>query len=189
MKPKAISTLMVTAALVALCAPTAARAERASLGDASPNVPLTVALIEAGGGAQHYDTVTLIHSLAGHLAGVELWHLRLVFGRQKVGSFLSVFNFAVKDIVTTFHDAHIDLNVSPSPDPHDGHALCAALIAQALQPDGNLDVDLLLDHMLSAGAHAHVRTDIARAYGAEGERNFRAVLLQSLRDMRRANHL
>ncbi|MBV9150028.1 MAG: hypothetical protein JO024_09185, partial [Candidatus Eremiobacteraeota bacterium] len=73
----------------------------------APNVPLTVAVIDAGGGAQHYDTVTLIHTLAGHMAGLELIRLRMAFGNANVASFVTVFNFAVADIVTTFKSDHL----------------------------------------------------------------------------------
>jgi hypothetical protein len=146
-------------------------------------------VIEAGGGAQHYDTVALFHTLAGHLAGLELMRLRMQFGKANVASFLTVFNFAVRDIVMTFGDERVNMNVTPAPDPHDGKALSAALVAQATRTGGSLDVDTMLDHLLSPGAHARVRSDIVKKFGTPGDDNFRAVLLQTLEDMKRANHL
>ena len=174
--------------LTAATLPAFGRTERAKA-DPPPNVPLTVAVIDAGGGAQHYDTVTLIHTLAGHLAGLELIRLRMAFGKANVASFLTVFNFAVADIVTIFKNDRLSMDVAPAPDPHDGKALSAALIAQATPPGGALSVDTMLDHLLSPPMHARVRSDIVKQYGVTGDDNFRAVLLHALQDMKLANHL
>ncbi|MBV8688671.1 MAG: hypothetical protein JOZ59_01065 [Candidatus Eremiobacteraeota bacterium] len=157
--------------------------------DSAPNVPLTIAVIDAGGGPQHYDTVSLFRTVAGRLAGAELFRLRMMFGRAKADSFLSVFNFAVKDIVTAFHEQRVDLNVSPAPDPHDGHALSVALVTQASRADGSLDAATMLGRLLSPSTNARVSADIERNFGADGDRNFLTVLQQSLQDMKRANHL
>ena len=153
------------------------------------NVPLTVAVIDAGGGAQHYDTGTLIHTLAGHMAGLELMRLRMTFGKANVASFLTVFNFAVADIVTTFKSDKVSMDVTPAPDPHDGKALSVALITQATPPGGALNVDTMLDHLLSPPMHARIRSDIIKRFGTTGDDNFRTVLLHALQDMKLANHL
>lgn len=169
--------------------PSPAHAGKPGAGVQEPNVALTVAVIDAGGGAQHYDTVALFHTLAGHLAGAEFIKLRMQNGKGNVESFLSVFNFAVQDIVATFKDEHVNMNVSPEPDPHDGKALAAALVAQASDSLGTLSVDVMLDHMLSPGAHSRVRSDIQKKFGMPSDDNYRMILLQTLQDMKRAYHL
>lgn len=157
--------------------------------DPPPNVALTVAVIDAGGGAEHYDTVALFRTLAGHLAGAELLRLRMQYGKANVASFLSVFNFMMGDIVTTFRDQHVEMNVTPAPDPHDGKALAAALLAQAAKPDGTLSTDAMLDHLLSPGLNSRIRSDTEKKFGVPSYDNYRTILLQTLADMKRANHL
>jgi len=172
-----------------LTLPADGRIERTQSSDPPANVPLTVAIIEAGGGAQHYDTIRLIHTLAGHLAGLELIRLRMASGKANVASFLTVFNFAVADIVSTFKSDRVSMDVTPAPDPRDARALSVALITQAKAPDGVLNVDTMLDHLLSPAMHARIRGDIIKRFGTAGDDNFRAVLLHALQDMKLANHL
>ncbi|MBV9149320.1 MAG: hypothetical protein JO024_05615, partial [Candidatus Eremiobacteraeota bacterium] len=128
-------------------------------------------------------------TLAGHMAGLELIRLRMAFGNANVASFVTVFNFAVADIVTTFKSDHLRMDVAPAPDPHDGRALSVALIAQATPPGGAPNVDMMLDHLLSPPMHVRIRSDIIRRFGVTGDDNFRTVLLHALQDMKLANHL
>jgi len=178
---------LTIALLLGLTGPVLSRAARAAA-DPAPNVALTVAVIDAGGGTQHYDTVQLFGRLAGRLAGPELTRLRFQYGKRNVASFLSVFDFAVKDIVLGFRDRHVNMDIAPLPDPRDGRALSAALVTQASRADGTLDVDTMLDRLLAPAGRERVRNDIDKSFGTEADRNFRAILLQSLQDMKRANH-
>lgn len=149
---------------------------------------LTSAVIAAGGGGARFHTSTLFHALAGSLAGAEFMKLRLQFGRAKVAVFSDVFEFTVNDYQVLAKTQHLDIRVAPSPDPRDPKALAAALLRDA-DAAGTYDVDLLLDRMLGAKMHAHVRADVERRFGADANERYRAVLLQSLLDMKRANHL
>ena len=155
----------------------------------APNLALTVSVMQAGGGPQHFRTMTLFRALAGPLAGAERFRLRMMFGNRSVASFEQVFDFMVSDLVSSSKRERVVFPAVPAPDPRDAKALAAALLAGATVSPGTYSVNVLLDRLLSHSLHLRISADIARRYGAASEENYRRVLLQALLDMKRANHL
>ncbi|GAC1655805.1 MAG: hypothetical protein NVS9B12_07090 [Vulcanimicrobiaceae bacterium] len=146
-----------------------------------PNAALRSAVVQAGGGSGHFDTLRLFRALAGPLAGAELAKLRFQFGPARVAAFVRVMNFTVVDSGEAL--------AVPVPDPNNAKALATALVGQALTPDGTLGVDRLLDGLLSVREHGRIAADVKRRFGADADRSYHIVLLQVLNDLKRANHL
>lgn len=154
-----------------------------------PDYGLAASVIQAGGGAERFDTTTLFRALAGHLAGAELFRLRAMFGRRNVASFLDAFQFTVKDFDRIARRDGIALPPSPMPDPHDSKALASALLRSGTTADGSYSVPQLLDHLLSQRIHAEVAADLDRRLGAGADSNYAHILAQAIADMKRANGL
>lgn len=155
----------------------------------APDYGLAEAVIQAGGGAAHFDTTTLFRALAGRLAGPELFRLRTMFGRRNLASFLDAFQFTVVDFDRIARRDGIALPASPVPDPRDAKALAAALVRTAVTPDGKYSVTQLLDRLLSQRIHAEVAADLDRRFGAGSDANYGRILSQTIDDMKRANGL
>src|SRR5471030_677632 len=94
---------LALAATLALAAPAAhaqsstARFSSTGIYNGAPTLPLTLSMIEAGGGPAHFDSVTLVSTLAGASTKAEVAKLTKQFGAAKLQSFLKVFNFVVSD--------------------------------------------------------------------------------------------
>ena len=150
--------------------------------------PTAAALVVAGNGPQNFETGALFEALAGHMASAEWTKLRFQFGSHKVTTFSDVFAFVVTDVVEV--DAKSGVQLSPAiAGPHAGKPLAAAVVRDATTPDGSLDVDTLFQRLLACDRAMHVRADLERHFAATDVADYRAVLLQSIRDMKRYNNL
>lgn len=165
-------------ALALVCLPAAA---------AAPDYPLAEAVIQAGGGAAHFDTTALFRTLAGRLAGPELFRLRGMYGRRNVAAFLDAFQFTVHDFDRIARRDGVALPASADPDPHDAKALATALVRTGTAADGRFSVPQLLDRLLSQRIHAEISADLDRRFGAGADANYGNILGQVMADMKRAN--
>jgi len=93
----------------------------------APDLPLTLSMVEAGGGPAHFKTTTLVGVLAGPNAKAEVAKLTKQYGAQNVKQYLAVFDFVVTDALKRATQAGVKFPSTPSPDPKDGAALTAAL--------------------------------------------------------------
>ena len=149
-----------------------------------PDYGLAAAVIQAGGGAAHFDTTTLFRALAGRLAGAELFRLRAMFGRRNVSSFLDAFQFTVQDFDRIARRDGIELPPSPPPD---SKVLARALLLSGTTADGSYSVAQLMDHLLSQRIHTEVAADLDRRLGSGADANYAHILAQAIADMKRAN--
>ncbi len=156
--------------------------ESAYLG--KPDLPVTLSMIEAGGGPAHFDSTKLIGVLAGTHASAEVDKLNKQFGTVKVNSFLQVFNFVVADSLKKVKAAGIALPEKPMPDPHDGKALSAALYKLGITPSGKYKVEYMLDGLVSHPIHVAVMKDIDAKYGRAADANYHVVLTQAIMDLK-----
>ena len=160
-----------------------ARYSAATAYTGSPNLPLTVSMVVAGGGPSSFDSVKLVGVLAGDKTQAEVASLTQKFGADNVKSFLTVFNFVVDDALKYVTAAKISLP-GPSPDPKDGKALAAALYKQGVTPAGHFDVEYMLDGLVSHDIHVNVMDDIDAKYGQQADGNYHAVLTQAMMDLK-----
>jgi hypothetical protein len=155
----------------------------------APNLPLTLSLIEAGGGPTKFSTVTLMKTLTGPVFDAEVKSLTEKYGKDNVASFLTTFDFVISDALRMVTDAKIALPSKPAVDPTDGKALSAALYKAGIDKDGNFDVEYLLDTLVSHGIHDKVMDDIDAKYSRKADQNYHVMLTQAFKDLKGAYKL
>jgi hypothetical protein len=183
---------LAAAAVLALQLPAAAQspAPKARFSDAgvysgAPELPLTLAMVVAGGGPEHFTSTTLVGVLAGAKTQAEVDKLNKQFGADKVASFLTVFDFVVSDSLKIVTEKKVPLPKQPRPDPKDGKALAAALYHAGVV-DGRYNVEVMLDKLVSHPIHVQVMDDIDAKYGRNADANYHVVLTQAMLDLKAA---
>jgi len=187
----ALAGVLVTATMPAGAADNTgqARYSAAPVYTGSPNLPLTLSMIVAGGGPANFDSTKLVGTLAGPLAPAEVQSLTAKFGAANVASFLTVFNFVISDSLRLVTAAKVPLPSTPVPDPMNGKALSAALYTAGITPAGHYDVEYMLDDLVTHPIHVQVMNDIDAKYGGPADGNYHAVLTQAMNDLKAAYKL
>jgi len=150
-----------------------------------PALPVTLSLVIAGGGPQHFDSVTLLKVLAGKNFNAEVGKLTKQYGKTKVGNFLTVFNFVIADSLKIVTAKGIKLPAKPSPDPKNGKALAAALWNAGVIP-GGWSVEVMLDRAVSHPIHLQVMKDIDAKYRIARDADYHAILTTAMHDLKAA---
>ncbi len=153
----------------------------------APDLPLTLSMIEAGGGPSDFQTPKLVGVLAGASTAAEVKKLTGEYGAKDVTSFLDVFDYVVSDSLRLATQAHVALPSSPDPSPADGKALAEALYNAGMSPQG-FDVEYLLDRLVSHPIHVQVMLDIDKKYGRYADANYHTVLQTAMTDLKAAYH-
>lgn len=147
-----------------------------------PALPVTLSMIEAGGGPSDFATLTLVKVLAGSKTDAEVASLKKKFGDQAVTAFVTVLPFAVSDSLKIVKEKGIALPSTPNPDPKNGEALAGALWA-AGQTGHSFNVEVMFDRALSHDIHVQVMKDIDAKYGVAQDADLHAVLNQAMHDL------
>lgn len=148
----------------------------------APALPVTLSMIIAGGGPTDFNTVTLLKTLTGSQFDAELAKLTNQYGKEKIGNFVTVFNFVVADSLRIVNEKHIALPKEPSPDPKNGKALAAALWSAGQTPNG-FNVEVMLDRAVSHPIHVQVMKDIDAKYGIAKDADYHAILNTAMHDL------
>ncbi|TAM60312.1 hypothetical protein EPN52_05435 [bacterium] len=175
--------LALSLTLPALAAPTARFSSDGSY-TGSPNLALTLSMIEAGGGPAAYKTTTLVGVLAGPKAGAEVAKLQQQFGKDNVAQFIKTFDFVVGDSLKIVTAKKIALPKTADPAPSNGKALAAALYKAGVSAQGSYNVEYMLDDLVSHPIHVQVMDDIDAKYGAKADAEYHVILLQVMKDLK-----
>jgi hypothetical protein len=154
----------------------------------APALQVTLSMVEAGGGPSHFQTVTLLKTLAGSKFDAEVAKLTKQYGKDQVGQFLKTFDFVVSDSLRIVTEKKIALPSKPNPDPHNGEALAGALWAAGQTGEG-YNVEVMLDRAVSHPIHLQVMGDIDNKYGLAADAQYHAVLTTAMKDLAAAYHL
>ena len=154
----------------------------------APALPVTLSMVIAGGGPSSFNTVTLIKTLTGPKYNAEVGKLTNQYGKAKVGNFITVFNFVVSDSLRIVKEKHVALPSAPSPDPHNGAALAAALWG-AGQTGNGFNVEVMLDRAVSHPIHVQVMNDIDKKFGIAADADYHAILTSAMKDLASAYDL
>jgi len=153
-----------------------------------PALPVTLSMIVAGGGPANFNSVTLLKTLTGSKFDAELAKLTKQYGKEKVGNFVTVFNYVVSDSLRIVTANHVALPKQPSPDPKNGEALAGALWGAGNTPAG-FNVEVMLDRAVSHPIHVQVMKDIDVKYGVAKDADYHAVLNSAMHDLAAVYHL
>lgn len=154
----------------------------------APALPVTLSMIEAGGGPKDFSTVVLLKRLTGPQFDAEVAKLSNQYGKAQVGQFLKTFDFVVADSLRIVSEKKIALPSKPNPDPTDGAALAKALWG-AGQTGNGYNVEVMLDRAVSHPIHFQVMSDIDVKYGLAADAQYHAILTTAMKDLASAYHL
>jgi hypothetical protein len=157
-----------------------ARAGAAAL--AAPMSADFAALVAAGGGFDHFRTLTLIGVLAAPNANVEVAALTKRFGAQAVKTAIATADFAVAD-ARRLAPAPFERARRPATDAISARALIATLIADGTSGRSGFTIERLSDRLVTHGVHARIERDVRAMLGPNAGPTFRAVATQTLRDI------
>ena len=147
-----------------------------------PALQVTLSMVMAGGGPSNFKTVTLLKTLTGDKFNAEVGKLTKQYGQQKIGNFIDIFQFIVSDTLKIVNQKGIKLPSTPSPDPHNGPALAAALWG-AGQTGSGFNVEVMLDRAVSHPIHDRVMKDIDAKYGIAADADYHAILNTAMHDL------
>ncbi|GAC1547621.1 MAG: hypothetical protein NVS3B16_19800 [Vulcanimicrobiaceae bacterium] len=147
-----------------------------------PDLALTVALVQAGGGAADFDAARAVRVLAGASFDAEYAKLKAQFGAAKVDESLAVFTYAVNDTLKVATREHIALP-EPAPAASDARALRAALYRAGTTPAGKWDVGYFLEHLITHPIHHEIMDDMDIRFGHVANGTFHVVLTQLMQDL------
>ncbi len=155
-----------------------------------PDLALTAALVQAGGGATNFNAGNLVAFLAGPNASAEMKHLNAEFGPQETQASVTAFTYAVDDALRIATKAGVKLP-PPHPSLAQRRAIVRAMYHDGINSHGVWDVGYMLDHLLSHPIHDQVMHDIDHrpGYGQRIDYNFHVVLTQAMYDLHAAYHL
>ncbi len=151
----------------------------------APILPLTAAVVTAGGGAKRFDSLRLFAVLTGPHEGAELAALTRRYGKARVRAFTVTFDHAIDDALTVATNAGVTLPPAPSY-LRDGGTLSAHLIAAGTMANGRYDVGFMLEHLISRKIHVVIMQQLNTdpAVGSVRNADFHAILASLMGDLK-----
>ncbi len=144
---------------------------------------MTASFVTAGGGASDFSIATALTSMVGgKLTGAEVEKLTKQYGKEKVDSWIEVFNFAVKDSLKLATDAGVTLPMADIK----GKKLASTMVKAGLDKDGTFWIGFLLDKALTHKIHMQVMDDIDAKYGEDADANYHRITNQAMYDAAQA---
>lgn len=152
----------------------------------APDLGLTTAIVQAGGGAAGFDSGKLFQRLAGNKAPAEAAKLQKLYGKAKMAAFMQTFTFSVHDLARLFDLNHIALPATPRIAPTDGRAITLAIYRDGIMPTGKYDCGYMMEHLMTHPIHIVLMHDInvARGHGPAHNANFHLILTRMIADLR-----
>ncbi|MGZ3503670.1 MAG: hypothetical protein ACXWNZ_02270 [Vulcanimicrobiaceae bacterium] len=154
----------------------------------APALPVTLSMVEAGGGPSDFSSLKLIGVLAGKNTDAEVAKLTKQYGKDQVAQFVTTFNFVVDDSLKIATAKGVKLPATPNPDPNNGEALAGALWS-AGQTARGFNVEVMLDRAVSHPIHVQVMKDIDAKYGLAADAQYHAILTTAMKDLAAAYSL
>lgn len=151
-----------------------------------PDLGLTLAIVQAGGGPRHFDSNRLFKTLAGPHAKGEQAKLERLYGKARMAAFMETFTYAVNDLQTLFAINHIRMPDYPSVSPSNGRAMTVAIYHSGIMPTGKYDCGYMMEHLMTHPVHVVLMHDInvARGHGPVHNANFHIILTRMVADLR-----
>lgn len=152
----------------------------------TPDLPLTVAVVEAGGGAEHFDAQKLLGVLAGANANAEVQALTQRYGQERVTAFVVTFNHAIDDALAAATQAGVKLPDAPPGLAQDGKQLSGQLVEAGTMSNGRFDIGYMLEHLVSRPIHVTIMQQLNADPDVGPQRNadFHVILTSVIQDLR-----
>jgi hypothetical protein len=151
----------------------------------APALPVTAALVEAGGGAQHFSFSTALVSMLGEkTVNAEVEKLTKQYGKEKVTDFVNGMTFDVNAGLKHATAAGVKLPAAPA--DLKGAKLAETLVTAGTAPDGTFWSGYLFDKALSHPIHNQVMADVDVKFGHASDENTHRILNQAMYDVAQA---
>lgn len=151
----------------------------------APALNVTAALVEAGGGASHFDFATALVSMLGQdTVNAEVAKLTKQYGKTATDNFIAGMTFAVNDGLKRATEAGVKLPAAPA--DLKGTKLASTLVTAGTTPDGTWWSGYLFDKALSHDIHVQVMQDIDAKFGHGADENTHKILNQAMYDVAQA---
>lgn len=149
-----------------------------------PALAVTAALVQAGGGAEHFSFATALVSMLGaDTVEAELGKLNTQYGEDEVRTFIGGMDLAIAYGLKRAGEAGIAL---PPPAELSGADLAKTLVQAGTTPDGTFWSGHLFDQAISHTLHNQVMSDINASAGYEADRTTHRILNQAMYDVAQA---
>ena len=149
----------------------------------APALAVTASLVKAGGGPANYSTAKALTSMVGpKLVTAEVGKLTKQYGKASVGSWLTVFDFAVKDALKIATAAGVKLPAGPLA----GKKLAVTLVGAGTDKTGTFYTEFLLDKAVTHKIHMQVMEDIDSKFGEPADQNYHRLTNQAMVDVAHA---
>lgn len=151
----------------------------------APALTVTAALVNAGGGPEHFTFDKALVSMLGQKTVTsEVAKLEAQYGKKSVHDFITGMTFAVHDGLSRAAAAHVRLPSAPS--GLTGTALAKALVGAGTTSDGTWWSGYLFDKALSHTIHVQVMGDIDVKFGHPADQLTHRILNQAMYDVAQA---
>lgn len=149
-----------------------------------PALAVTVALVQAGGGAGNFSLVTALnHMLGAKTVKAEVAKLTKQYGSQRVGEWVHGMDFYIADTLKIVKAKGITL---PPPAQLSGVELAKALVGAGTAPDGTFWAGYLFDHAVSHPIHNQLMVDADAKYSAAVDATAHSITNQAFYDVAQA---
>ncbi len=150
-----------------------------------PDLGLTLALVQAGGGAGHFNSAKLFRVLTNHHPQAEMKRLQRAYGKAKVAAFMQTMTFAINDLAVLMKANHIEFPDEPSVDPHDGRSIVLGIYQDGIAKHRKYDCGYMMEHLMSHPLHVVLMRDIndERGHGPTHNANFHIILTRVVKDL------
>jgi hypothetical protein len=149
----------------------------------SPALKVTASFVSAGGGPGDFSIANALTAMVGEkVVQAEVGKLNNQYGKEKVDSWIEVFNFAVKDSLKIATAAGVSL---PEADLK-GKKLATTMVKAGLDKDGTFWIGFLLDKAVTHKIHVQVMDDIDAKFGEEADANYHRITNQAMYDAAQA---
>lgn len=152
-----------------------------------PDLPLTAALVQAGGGAEHFSFPNALVAMLGQkTVDAEVAKLEKQYGAAEVKTFLTGMTYAVNNALMRATKQGVKL---PPPADLSGPKLAIALVQAGTDPEGTFWAGYLFDHTITHQIHNEVMADIDIHVSEKADATTHRILNQAMYDVAQALHV
>ncbi|EQD32216.1 conserved hypothetical protein, secreted [mine drainage metagenome] len=153
--------------------------------DGKPNLEVTAALVDAGGGVEHFSFQQALVSMLGEkTVHAEVGKLTKQYGSKKVNDWIAAMDFYVTDGLK--HATAMGINLPTAPADLKGATLAKRLVSEGTDPHGVFWAGWLFDHLLSHDIHDMVMADLQAVHGLSYDENGHRITNQAMYDVAQA---
>jgi len=145
-----------------------------------PALEVTSAFVAAGGGPADFSVAKALTSILGEATvTAEIGKLQSQYGKARIEKWIVMFDYAVKDALRIATEAKVQLPKATLK----GADLALTMAKAAMDKDGTVYTELLLDKALSHDIHETVMDNMDKKFGPSEDLDFHRITNQALFDI------